>query len=233
MGHPFSDRNVLTVAGLSVALFLYSSVTHLIPGYNVVYVPLSLGATLLLAAVATGIGLTPSDLGLERASTTSGLRWGAGATLLAALAIGIAVLVPSFHGLFDDARVNDMSLGLLAYRALVRIPFGTALLEELAFRGVLFGAWQRIARPLTAALGSSVVFGLWHVRPTVDLLEANELAVSAGSRIGTVVAAAAATTVAGLVFCWLRIRSRSLLAPYLAHTAINSFALGGAFIVAG
>jgi membrane protease YdiL (CAAX protease family) len=155
------------------------------------------------------------------------------AALTAAVVVGIGVLVPTFHGLFDDSRVEDMTLGLLTYRALVRIPLGTALLEEFAFRGVLFGAWQRIARLRWAALGSSIVFGLWHIRPSIELLDANRVATSTPGRIGVVAAAVAATTLAGLVFCWLRVRSRSLVAPYLAHTAVNSFALVGAFIVNG
>ena len=31
--------------------------------------------------------------------------------------------------------------------------------------------------------------------------------------------------VAGLVFCWLRLRSRSLIAPVMAHGATNGLAL--------
>ena len=126
-----------------------------------------------------------------------------------------------------------MSLGLLAYRALVRIPLGTALLEEFAFRGVLFGAWRRIASPIWATLGSSFIFGLWHIRPSIELLDTNGLAMASAGRIGAIAGAVAATTLAGLVFCWLRVRSRSLLAPYLAHAAANSFALVGAYLVTG
>jgi membrane protease YdiL (CAAX protease family) len=227
------DRGVLFVAGLGAALFFYSSVVHLLPGYNVVYVPLSIGAALAIGLIATGYGLTSSDLALEAGSLRCGLKWGMAAALTAAAVIGVGVLVPAFHGLFDDARVRDMSFGLLAYRALVRIPLGTALLEEFAFRGVLFGAWQRIARPRWAALGSSLVFGLWHIRPSIELLDANGVAASTAGRIAVVAGAVAATTLAGLVFCWLRVRSHSLVAPYLTHTAVNSFALVGAFIVNG
>ena len=126
-----------------------------------------------------------------------------------------------------------MSVGLLAYRALVRIPLGTALLEEFAFRGVLFAAWRRVARPIWAAVGSSIVFGLWHVRPSIELLDSNGLATASAGRIGAVAGAVAATTLAGMVFCWLRMRSRSLLAPYLAHTAANSLALVGVYLVSG
>ncbi|MBV8951398.1 MAG: CPBP family intramembrane metalloprotease [Actinobacteria bacterium] len=43
-----------------------------------------------------------------------------------------------------------------------------------------------------------------------------------------VAAAVAITFAAGVLFCWLRLRSRSLLAPLLAHLATN----GAAFVVA-
>ena len=39
------------------------------------------------------------------------------------------------------------------------------------------------------------------------------------------------TFVAGLVFCWLRFRSRSLVAPILAHLSTNGVALVVAWIV--
>lgn len=233
MGRRRWDRNVLLVIGLSVALVIYSGVVHLIPAYNVAYVPLSILMALVLMLVATRNGLTSADLGLERTSVTSGLRWGAGAAVVAAVLIGIGVAVPTFNRFFDDARVQDMSLGLLAYRALVRIPLGTALLEEFAFRGFLFGAWRRIARPVGAALGSSLVFGLWHIRPSIELLDTNGIAMASAGRLGAITGAVAATTLAGLVFCWLRVRSGSLLAPYLAHTAANSLALVGAYLVSG
>ncbi len=233
MGRWRWGRNQLLVAGLSTALVAYSSVVHLVPAYNVVYVPLSVGMTLVLLRFAMRTRLSPSDLGLERSSIASGARWGGGAAVIAVAIIGIGVAVPAFHGLFEDARVEDMSVGLLAYRALVRIPLGTALLEEFAFRGVLFGAWCRIARPLWAAAGSSLVFGLWHIRPSIELLDANGLVLGSAGRVGAVVVAIAATTLVGLVFCWLRMRSHSLLAPYLAHAATNSLALVGAYLVTG
>jgi len=38
------------------------------------------------------------------------------------------------------------------------------------------------------------------------------------------------TFVAGLVFCWLRLRSRSLIAPVMAHCATNGLALAVAWL---
>jgi uncharacterized protein len=42
----------------------------------------------------------------------------------------------------------------------------------------------------------------------------------------------AVTFLAGLVFCWLRLRSRSLIAPVLAHVATNGLALTVAWLIA-
>jgi len=39
----------------------------------------------------------------------------------------------------------------------------------------------------------------------------------------------AVTFVAGLIFCWLRLRSSSLLAPVMAHFATNGLALAVAW----
>jgi membrane protease YdiL (CAAX protease family) len=45
-----------------------------------------------------------------------------------------------------------------------------------------------------------------------------------------VVVAVSGTAVAGLVLCWLRLRSRSLLAPALVHATVNGLGYGFAFL---
>ena len=149
----------------------------------------------------------------------------------AAVVLAVGVAIPALHPLFDDARVADIGPGLLAYRALIRIPLGTAVFEEFAFRGALLGAWAKLTSPVRAAVGSSLVFGLWHVRPTIDVLDANDLATSSVARLSALTAAVVLTAVAGYLFCLLRLRSRSLLAPIIAHAAINSFAIVAAWMV--
>jgi uncharacterized protein len=49
-------------------------------------------------------------------------------------------------------------------------------------------------------------------------------------RLSGVVAAVVATAVAGLVLCWLRLRSGSLLAPALLHATVNGLGYGLAFL---
>jgi membrane protease YdiL (CAAX protease family) len=77
-----------------------------------------------------------------------------------------------------------------------------------------------------AALLSSLVFGVWHVLPTLGSLETNPgAAATQGSlwlQVGAVALVVVATGVAGMFFSWLRLRSGSILAPWLAHTGFNA-----------
>ncbi len=217
------------VAALAVALLAYSAV-GLDPA---LYVPVNLAAAAALVAGARGLGLSWHELGLERRTVPAGLRLGGVVALVVAAGLALALAVPALHALFDDARVAGAGWGLVAYRALVRIPLGTALLEEVAFRGVLLAAWRRVAGTWPAVVGSSAVFGLWHVRPTLELLAANDVAQGTLAAGSVVTAAVALTAAAGVVFCWLRLRSGSLAAPLVAHAALNSLALVAAFVVTG
>ena len=84
---------------------------------------------------------------------------------------------------------------------------------------------------------SSLLFSTWHIAPTLSTAGGNaELSDAASSLAGrsALVAGAMSTTfVAGLVFAWLRLRSRSLLAPVIAHLATNGVAFSVAWFVAG
>ena len=73
---------------------------------------------------------------------------------------------PSTQPLFADYRVRQLSSGRARYEAAIRIPLGTALGEELIFRGALFGLLRRRHSTFTAVTVSSLLFGLWHVLPT-------------------------------------------------------------------
>lgn len=222
-----SDRWRLAVLVLSVALLGYSAV-GLSPIW---YVPVNLLATAILLAVGFWLGLTRGELGLGSDRIREGLRLGGLVALGAAAILAVGAALPLSRPLFDDARTAGIGIGLLAYRGLIRIPLGTALLEEVAFRGVLFSAWRRVQSPVAAAVGSSVIFGLWHVRPAIDLLVENDLAAGGWPRSAAVAGAVGGTALAGLLFCWLRVRSGSLLAPYVAHAAVNSLATLVAFVV--
>ena len=129
--------------------------------------------------------------------------------------------MPATRPVLGDRRITGLTGRGVAYQALVRIPAGTVLWEEVAFRGVLQAALRRVLPGPAAIAVTSGVFGLWHVRPTVEALRINQLAASRRAAAGPVAAAVAATAAAGLLLSWLRERSGSLAAPVLLHLTAN------------
>jgi len=194
-------------------------------GPPVVTVAILMGALVL---VAWSVGASLADLGLCWADAGAGLRYGAGAFGLALLVLIVAAVIPATNGFLHDSRAQ-ISGGRLLYEAGVSIVLLTAIPEEFAFRGVLLGSALRLWGPWRASLITSALFGLWHIAPTLHTMSDNRavsgLAASVGGQVLLVLGSIAVTFVAGLVFCWLRLRSRSLIAPVMAHAAINGLAL--------
>jgi membrane protease YdiL (CAAX protease family) len=199
-------------------------VNRVVPGE--LYTPVNLAAGCAAVAAVHALGSNWRDLGLARDRVKDGLRLG-GLTLIpiaAAVALGLAI--PWTRDFFRDATILDASTAEATYTLLLRIPFGTALSEELIFRGALLGLYLQRHRPWVAALLSSAVFGVWHVLPTLSSLDTNPGASatrdSALLQAGAVAFVVLATGVAGMVFSWLRLRSGSLVAPWLTHTGFNA-----------
>jgi uncharacterized protein len=186
------------------------------------------GLTAALALVAWRAGATRADLGLGRADMGAGLRYGAGAFGVVLLVLVVAAVIPVTNGFLHDSRAQ-IGGGRLLYELGVSIVLLTAIPEEFAFRGVLLGSGLRLWGPWRASLITSALFGLWHIAPTLHTMSDNRAvagaAASVAGRVLLVLGSIAVTFVAGLVFCWLRLRSRSLIAPVLAHVATNGLAL--------
>ena len=201
------------------------------PGY--VWIPVSLLAVALIV-VAWTAGAARADLGLAQADAGAGLRYGAAATGVVLLVLIVAAVIPATRGYLHDSRAQ-ISGGRLLYELGVSIVLLTAIPEELAFRGVLLGSARRLWGPWRASLITSALFGLWHIEPTLHTMRDNRaVAGAAASTAGQVLVVFGAITVtfaAGLVFCWLRLRSRSLVAPVMAHAAVNGLALTVAWFV--
>jgi membrane protease YdiL (CAAX protease family) len=215
---------VAFAAAACLVLAGYNNLAGLQPWHRRWYPAVNtLAAAALLAAAATS-GLTPADLGLHRDQLRSGLALGSAAAAPVVAALALAALAPATQPLLDDQRVVGLDRRQLAYQVLLRIPVGTVAWEEIAFRGVLQAALRRVLTGPAATVVGSVVFGLWHVRPTAEALTANGLAATRGARIARVTAAVAGTAAVGALLSLLRDRSGSLAAPVLLHLAANSTA---------
>ena len=216
-------RPVAFAAALVIVLAAHNNVivTHL-PGYPASYVPVNVAAAGLLLAAARAAGLSWSDLGLAPRRLGTGVRWGGVCFAVVAVAYTAALAVPGTRPLMEDARVTGLDSGEIAYAALVRIPLGTVLWEEVAFRGVLLAAFIRLMPVRWAVVASAAVFGAWHVRPTLSAIAVNNLVHGPLLTGLLVLLACLAAVLAGVVFAVLRLRTGSLLAPALLHVATNS-----------
>ena len=232
---PPPGGSALLSDALAVALVLgYGvAVNRLIP--HALYVPANLAAAGVAVALARRVGVTWEGLGLSRDRLRAGMSWGVTTVAPIAAGVSIAVALPATQQYFRDQAVSDLTLSQAFYEVFVRIPLGTALAEEMLFRGALLGLFLGYHKPRTAVALSSVAFGLWHVLPTLHNMANNEgaaqVAASTPSKIGVVAGTVVVTTVAGVGLCWLRRRSGSLLAPWMAHTAINTLAFTAARFV--
>jgi uncharacterized protein len=83
---------------------------------------------------------------------------------------------------------------------------------------------------------TAVLFGLWHISPTLGTMDDNattaDLTTSTVGTVGVVAGSVLVTGIAGVVFAWLRLRSSSLVAPVLGHLGTNAIALVVAWVVA-
>jgi membrane protease YdiL (CAAX protease family) len=199
-----------------------------LPGWT--YVPVNLVALAVLGWIARRAGATGADLGIERRTLRDGAGVGLAAGLLVAAGVVAVALVPATRAFFEDQRAAGIGVAGLLYQVLVRIPLGTALFEEGAFRGVLLGLGRTVLGRRAGTLTSAVLFGLWHVVPVIRVAEGNGAADDLAPA-AVVAGAVASTAAAGLVFTWLRDHSGSLAAPVLVHALVNAAAFAAAWTV--
>lgn len=163
------------------------------------------GAPAVRAVIGTALAVAVrAPLGLRRPRLWSGLRFGGAAAGAVAGGVAATTVVPRVRAAMNDRELPAGAVRWLAFD----IPLGTVWTEETIFRGVLQTLAVRAVGPAGGRLLQAVAFGLWHIP---DARKTGE------PILGTVLV----TGAAGWVFGWLAERSGSVLAPVLAHLAIN------------
>lgn len=220
-----NGRAALVSTGIVVAALAALNVMyHLLPP-GVLWLPPV--AALALLGYARKKGLSWEQLGLGRGRVRSGALWAGGAIAIVAGIYLAGFLLPLTRPAFLDARYHLGVAGALV-SAFIVIPVGTILLEEVAFRSVLWGMLSRHMTTWRVLLTSSVLFGLWHVLPSLHLAAANrgvhEVFGGAGAsgNLLAVLGTVAFTALGGVVAGELRRRSGSLLASAGMHWATNA-----------
>jgi len=209
-----------------VILAIVNVVDVRVPHASLAAGPVCAALLLWLARLA---GLSWAELGLGPGTWRRGAKWAGAVIGIVALVIAVGAALPLTRDAFHDSRY-DLSWPQAVLTAFVLIPVGTVLLEEVAFRGVLWGLLRRLGGTALATAGSSALFGLWHILPSLGLATDNE---AVGSAVGkgnsaqavTVLGTVLFTAASGVVLCELRRRSGSLLAPAGLHWAVNGLSV--------
>ncbi len=170
---------------------------------------------LVKAGFGTAVAaLTRTPTGLTGAELRSGIRVGVVAASIVAAGVAAGVALPAVR-----AGMVARILPQPAWKwLLVDIPIGTVWTEEALYRGAVATVATDVAGPALGRLLQAFIFGLSHIP---DARGAGEPV------LGTVLV----TGTAGWVFGWLATRSGSLLAPALAHLAINEAGAVAALLV--
>ncbi len=169
-------------------------------GFASAIVPVLVAMLVLLAGLAgmTGLPLARSGLGPPSARAL-GL-----ALVVAVLTIGLAALpILGFAGPVPPGVMRQV-FGLIAVMGLV------ALAEEIAFRGLILFALDRMAGPIVAIAGSALLFAAYH---TVNLIGGRGLDAVAGQMLGS--------SLLGVALGGLAWRTGSITLPVALHWHVN------------
>ena len=196
------------------------------------YLLWSFGGSVLLIAMGLLDGNSWTDMGLGWGYLLPGFVWAAASIGLITAVYLIGSAFRRTRTAFHDERMSDLSGGRMVFQALIEVPFGTVLLEEIAFRAVLLSMLIRRFGLVWGIVISSILFGLWHILPSIGTHEQNPAlgSVAGQGRRGNIIAVALSvitTAIAGVLFAFLRLISGSVLAPMGFHWATNG--LGYAF----
>lgn len=182
------------------------------------------------------VGASWQDLGLDVHNLMRGMLVGVGISIPIIIGIVSVAAIPLFRNLFSDGPSKHKSSRMTVFELVLRIPFGTALSEEVIFRSVLLGLLLSTYSTFWAVVLSSMLFGVWHIIPTLNTLSNNDsfselIDEQRHRRIGYLVLTILVTMAAGAGLSWLRIWTGSVITPWIVHTCINSVAVLSGFLV--
>ena len=190
----------------------------------------AIGGPLALLGISLGWhrgvdGRPLAELGLHMRGWRSGLAWGTLAGAAMALPPAVYFRRPSRAGAalsFDE--ISGIGRRAFLLRVFATTPVLVALVEEVAFRGLLQGKLRRAlpGRPLLAHAVCSLAFALWHLLINVRTLRQTNLLEAGFVSLPLALAGGLASVfVGGLTFGGLCQRTGSLVAPVQAHWLVD------------
>jgi membrane protease YdiL (CAAX protease family) len=166
-------------------------------------------------------------------------RMGLGWTLVGGMGLGLALSVPPLFFFYrpilldtplEYGPISNLTRRELLLELFIRLPIGVAVLEELAFRGLLYAAVRRQLSPALAIGINAAAFAGWHFAVTATSAAQSNLA-GAARLPGplrpyiqplAVLGGMLSTGIAGSLFALLRERTGNLTGPILAHWIVDA-----------
>ena len=199
---------------------------------------LSLGGTIggaLLGLGALWLALRSGRAGLVAVGLR---RHGLGKSLLGGLALGLLMGLPGaiyfvrpdlapVEVRYPPLTASDPAVFLSLI--LLKIPFATALAEELAFRGVLQAQLRQAFGPRAALLIGALVFTAWHLVVSFTTLQSTNLAADPLLASSAYAVQNLAVLGAGLLWGWLREWSGNLAGCVLSHWLTDVLLVAGLY----
>jgi membrane protease YdiL (CAAX protease family) len=224
------------VAVVAIVLVVFGNAAGIAAGPNVVTVSWaaiaqSAGTVLIVIVAARWCGLTWAEAGIGRTNLLrssligAGIGLGLAAVVLLALEAGAQLGTPITY-----QPLRGASISAVLTHALVGLPLQTAIPEELAFRGLLLGLLMRKLTPLRAAFVTSFIFVAWHVVVQVQTLAVTNFT-SPWQIVPAMGLAFAGLIAGGLVFAFLRLRTRNLAGAVAAHWLFDAGLITGLFFL--
>lgn len=137
------------------------------------YLLWSFGGSVLFLALGLLDGNSWTDMGLGWGHLLPGLIWAAACIGLITAVYLVGSAFRRTRTAFHDERMGTLSGGRMVFQALIEVPFGTVLLEEVAFRAVLLSMLVRRMGLVGGVVVGALLFGLWHVLPSIGTHEQN------------------------------------------------------------
>lgn len=219
---------------LVILILLYSTVlAKSVPKKYHLFLNIGIAGVAILLGFSFGLNLEQMGLALDK--ILPGFIIAVIAVVIIVFLTSIVATIPFLRRFFLGDNLAHASGKLITYEATIRVPFGTALIEEVLFRGVFLGLLLQHNSTVMAILISAVIFGLWHIFPTIAMLEDNQILARANKdlkrrKYGSIIGVVIVTASAGIAFAWLRVISNSIVAPWLVHWSINSSGMLGVAI---
>lgn len=234
---PALGRDTTVAVSLALLIVAYGNLISLPPdsvrtGLDSPFFAGSLALLALLVVWAVRIeGMTLSTLGITPAN--AGKSALVGATLGAIVILPVVLYFVFPVGLADGIGHEDIeeeTWGGFLLWAFVNQPLGTALFEEVLFRGVLLAKMTVAWGQRQALIASSVTFALWHLVINFRTIQNSDVASPAVLAALAQVISLFGVFLGGLFLGLLRQRTHNLAASVTFHWLVVTAMCGTLFL---